>query len=192
VTSLEQDNPELPTENLPDLTPKQRAFVKGILDGKTASDAYRLAYDCSNTVDSVIWAEASRLRSHPKVSAWLAAARKAHLGSTIYTRDQHSHDLDEMKEIALEHQDPKTALRAIENKGRLHGHYVDRIDLTINNISATLAEIAQINPVVARELANTYSIPLAGPVINAKAVHVERTDQQPDDIDEGQDTEADE
>ena len=35
-------------EELPTLTPKQTAFVNALLQGKTASDAYREAYNCEN------------------------------------------------------------------------------------------------------------------------------------------------
>ena len=33
-------------DELPTLTPKQNAFVNALLQGKTASDAYREAYNC--------------------------------------------------------------------------------------------------------------------------------------------------
>ncbi len=35
-------------EELPTLTSKQTAFVNALLEGKTASDAYRDAYNCEH------------------------------------------------------------------------------------------------------------------------------------------------
>lgn len=62
---------------LPELTPQQMKFVDGIVAGLSASDAYRAAYDCSNSVANTVWREASLLKRHPKVSKWLQAAQEA-------------------------------------------------------------------------------------------------------------------
>jgi hypothetical protein len=53
-------------DDLPTLTTKQTTFINALLKGKTASDAYKAAYDCSNMADRTIWSEASRLRANPK------------------------------------------------------------------------------------------------------------------------------
>jgi hypothetical protein len=58
-------------DELPKLTPKQLAFVLALLRGKTASDAYREAYDCEGMASNSIWVAASRLRSDAKVALWL-------------------------------------------------------------------------------------------------------------------------
>lgn len=74
-------------KDLPQLTPKQLKFVKGLLEGKTYSDAYRGAYNTQNWSDEAIWVEASRLKDHPNVSLWLAKAREAQAESVIITRE---------------------------------------------------------------------------------------------------------
>ena len=58
-------------DELPTLTPKQTSFVTALLQGKTASDAYREAYNCDMMSHGAISVEASRLRRTPKVSLWL-------------------------------------------------------------------------------------------------------------------------
>ena len=58
-------------DELPTLTPKQTAFVNALLQGKTASDAYREAYNCEKMSQGAISVEASRLRRSPKISLWL-------------------------------------------------------------------------------------------------------------------------
>jgi hypothetical protein len=50
-------------EELPDLTGQQMKFVEGLLAGKTGTDAYRAAYDCSNMLSTTVTANASRLRA---------------------------------------------------------------------------------------------------------------------------------
>jgi phage terminase small subunit len=56
---------------LPLLTPKQQAFVDALIEGKTASDAYREAYNCETMSKAAVSVEASRLRRSPKISLWL-------------------------------------------------------------------------------------------------------------------------
>ncbi len=88
--------------DLPDLTEQQRKFVEGVLMGKTLTDSYRAAYDCSGMVPSTIWPNASRLRADSNIAAWIAAARKAHFGVMSRTKDQHIARLAELGEIAVE------------------------------------------------------------------------------------------
>ena len=44
-------------DELPTLTPKQNAFVNALLQGKTASDAYREAYNCEKMSTASVWVE---------------------------------------------------------------------------------------------------------------------------------------
>ncbi len=43
--------------DLPTLTPKQTSFVNALLQGKTASDAYREAYNCEMMSHRAVWVE---------------------------------------------------------------------------------------------------------------------------------------
>ena len=56
---------------LPLLTSKQQTFVNALLESKTASDAYREAYNCGAMSKAAVSVEASRLRRSPKISLWL-------------------------------------------------------------------------------------------------------------------------
>lgn len=55
------------------LTVKQEAFAQALADGETNADAYRKAYDASRTKNSVIYSEASRIASDPRIAARVAA-----------------------------------------------------------------------------------------------------------------------
>jgi hypothetical protein len=46
-------------DDLPTLTPKQTAFVNALLQGKTAGDAYREAYNCERMSQGAISVELS-------------------------------------------------------------------------------------------------------------------------------------
>ena len=58
------------------LTPKQQEFVNCILKGMNQSDAYRSSYDCENSTDGTVWANASRLFANSKVAARIDRGRK--------------------------------------------------------------------------------------------------------------------
>lgn len=146
-------------EDLPDLTPQQMKFVEGILAGKTASDAYRAAYDTSNMQQNTIWAAASRLRSHNNVSAWLSAARKAHLGEGKVTLEGHLRELERLKEIAVESGNVGAAVQAEQLRGKAQGLYVEQYkDVTEHDPIATLNEIAKIDPDYAERLARESNV----------------------------------
>jgi phage terminase small subunit len=85
---------------VPRLTPKQQAFVQRLLEGKSASDAYRAAYDSSKMADRTIWAEASRLRANPKVAAWLRHYQRIGMDEARITIKEHLAELARGREVA--------------------------------------------------------------------------------------------
>jgi phage terminase small subunit len=147
-------------DELPSLTAQQQKFVEGIVSGKTASDAYRAAYDCSNSMASTVWARASELRNDRKVAAWISAAQKACMGSTIVTLDDHLHQLERLREIALEKGNVGAAVLAEHHRGKARGHYVEQIrDVTDHDPQHTLREIALHSPELAQQMAKEANVP---------------------------------
>lgn len=142
-------------EDLPKLTQQQMEFVKGILDGKTASDAYRAAYDCENSTNRTIWVNASKLRANANVALWLAAARKAHLGTAVLTKEAHMQELERLREIALDSGNVGAAVQAEQIRGKVAGWQVDQVkDITERtDVIATLKEIEKHSPELAASLA---------------------------------------
>lgn len=135
------DTQDLPADELPSLTEKQMLFVQGILAGKTASDAYRSAYDCSNSEDRTIWANASRLRNDTNVSAWLSQARKAGLGRAAVTLESHLAELERLREIALDTGNVGAAVQAEQLRGKASGQYTENVRLIDDNPVDTLKTI---------------------------------------------------
>lgn len=70
------------------LTAKQLAFAKGILSGKTGSDAYRSAYATKGTNNSTIARNAHELSSHPEIIAYIAQERAKLDGEDLLTRKE--------------------------------------------------------------------------------------------------------
>lgn len=114
-------------EELPPLTAQQQKFVEGILAGKTASDAYRAAYDTENMGQNTIWVNASVLRNSDKVSLWLSAARQAHLGTATVTYENHMRELERLREIALKSGNIGAAVQAEQLRGKVAGHHIDQV-----------------------------------------------------------------
>ena len=120
------------TKELPKLTEKQQTFVLHYsINGNNASEAYRCAYDCSNMSDEAINVEASKMSKHPKVSLWIKRAesnvQQVFEDEIKYSAKDCFDELAEVQERArgtlngYSHE-----IKAIELKGKLAGHFVDR------------------------------------------------------------------
>ena len=151
---------ELPdAADLPALTGKQMRFVRGILDGKNATDAYRAAYDVANMATETIWVEASKLRNSPKVSTWIITARKACLGASKLTLEGHLQELERLKELAMGAGNYGAAVQAEQLRGKATGFYVEQVrDLTEHDPISTLNQLAQLSPELAKRLAEDHGI----------------------------------
>lgn len=150
-------------DELPELTPQQMEFVRHLLDGKTATDAYRSAYNTANMVANSIWTEASKLRHDPKVAQWLAAARMANLGTAKVTLEGHLTELERLKEIAVSTGNVGAAVQAEQLRGKASGYYVEQIrDVTEIDPMKTLELIAAHSPELARKLAEDEGIAWSG------------------------------
>lgn len=149
-------DPEQLEDDLPQLTENQMMFVKGILDGKTGSDAYRAAYNSENMKPETIWAAASRLRHDKKVGAWLEMAREAEMASAKRTIEQHIARLDRLQAIALRTGNVGAAVQAEQLIGKASGHYKDELNVTYNDPNAVLEEIRKHSPELADSLAREH------------------------------------
>jgi len=145
-------------DELPGLTPKQEAFVHALLKGKTASDAYRAAYNAASMADRTIWAEASRLRAHPKVSAWLRHYQRIGMDEARLTLREHLAELARGREVALELGQAAAAVQAEHYRGRAAGLYEDRLHLAVVPSDAEL--IKAIEELLGKETAKAISTAL--------------------------------
>jgi hypothetical protein len=137
---------------LPELTPQQMEFVTQIQGGKSASDAYRIAYNTENMLERTIWANASRLKSHSKIAAWLNIVKREQLTASRYTLDDHIKELTEAQEIAKEKGQIGPMVAAIEKKGRALGLYIEKHE-DINQ-GSDVDMIEAIGQIFGKELAN--------------------------------------
>lgn len=145
-------------DDLPTLTPKQTAFVNGLLQGKTASDAYREAYNCKRMSQGAVWVEASRLRRNTKVSLWLRHFQRIGADAAQVTMEAHLAELARARELALAHGQISAGVQAEHYRGKAAGLYEDRLHLSGNICDAELLEAVQ--AVLGEEAANTIGAAL--------------------------------
>lgn len=142
------DGDGLDVSELPDLTPQQMKFVEGIAGGKTASDAYRAAYNTENYSPNAIWVDASRLKSNPKVRLWLAALRSAGFMSSKCTHEEHLRELADLRDDARASGNMGAAILAEVSRGKASGHYTEKVEISAgqSDTAERLRKIAESNP----------------------------------------------
>jgi phage terminase small subunit len=150
-------------DELPILTPKQSAFVNALLQGKTASDAYREAYNCEKMSQGAISVEASRLRRSPKISLWL---RHLELDQARITAENHLAELARARELAIAHGQISAAVQAEHYRGKAAGLYEERLLLTGGPSDAEL--IRTVEALLGKETAEAISAAL-GDLSNGEA-----------------------
>lgn len=115
------------------LTPKQEKFAQGIAQGLSQADAYRAAFDSSNSTDKTIHEGASRLARNGKVAARVAvltsqaAARAADApGKAMrYELEDAMREIDEALATAKKNDNPTAMARCVELKAKLNGLMVE-------------------------------------------------------------------
>lgn len=118
--------------DLPKLTEKQQQFVlRYAINGNNGAEAYRFAYDCEGSSEPTINSEVNKLLKNPKITLWLNQA-KANVQEVFEDEIKYSAKdcFDELERIRDKTEDDSktvnTALKAVELKGKLAGHFVDK------------------------------------------------------------------
>lgn len=123
---------------LPKLTAKQQAFVlRYLINDNNASDAYRCAYNCVNMTAEAVAVEASKLTKNPKVALWIKQGennvQQVFEDEIKYSAKDCFDELAEVQERAKNDKGNYTQeIKAIELKGKLAGHFVDKHKIDTN------------------------------------------------------------
>lgn len=104
-------------DRLKTLTAKQSTFVQALLDGATASEAYRFAYDQPHETPSQIHARASNLQRQPHVAYEIFVQRQR-------TEERLLKDRTQAQRFVLEH-----LQRIVEAPGTHHAARVNALNL---------------------------------------------------------------
>lgn len=136
------------------LTQKQEGFVLSILEGNSQIDAYKANYNCENMKDETIYSRASRLMKEYKISARIETLRDEKVKESKWTLDKLIQEFVAVKEKCMQEEEVKVydkalqeyvgtgeyvfkesgVLRALENIGKLLGHYTEKVEVTEKHI----------------------------------------------------------
>lgn len=145
-------------DKLPELTPRQYQFVRGLLEGKSAADSFRAAYGAEGYGQNALWVQASRLGSHPKIRLWLNAARKARFETGIWSLSRYLHELMSLYALAIEKGNLTVAQSCLKAVGDSSGHNISRSVELDRDPLQLLKEIAAKNPEIAAQLAKSENL----------------------------------
>jgi phage terminase small subunit len=112
------------------LTPKQEAFCQKYIELGNASEAYRQSYDAENMLDKTIWEEASRTLADHKVAARIVHLQEEHRERHRVTVDSLTAELQESRLLATNDKQHSAAIAATMGKAKLHGHLVEKSEVS--------------------------------------------------------------
>jgi phage terminase small subunit len=109
------------------LTPKQEAFCLAYVETGNASEAYRRAYDASNSKPDSINVAASKLLADGKIKLRVADLKQSHV-------DRHNVTVDDIRKMLLDDrafardlETPAAAVSATMGLAKLYGHLTDKV-----------------------------------------------------------------
>ena len=116
------------------------------VNGHNASEAYRYAYNSENMSDETINVEASRVLKNPKLSPWIERAEN-NIQQVFEDEIKYSAKdcFDELTEVQSRARNDKgnynQEIKAIELKGKLAGHFVDKHEVKTESLADVLDKL---------------------------------------------------
>ena len=147
-----------PAEEIPELDERTTQFAMLLMQGKSASDAYREAFSVHHWEAQSVWCKASELRRSDKVRIWIDQTKRLVLVDTACTLEGHLSELERLKNLAAENGNFGAAVQAEKIRGEVAGHKTERVQLVPATPEETLNEIAQLSPEMALQLAKDEGI----------------------------------
>lgn len=125
------------------LTSKQESFCQEIVKGKTQYKSYCIAYpeQAENSQRAVLDTNASMLMDNTKIVLRIKELREPIIKKLNITVEKLVTELEQIKALALNEgsKELKTAIKAIEEQGKLTGLYVVKKDIkTDGNMNPTI------------------------------------------------------
>ena len=151
-------DPEL---GLPKLTRKQERFALELLSGKSAREAYRLAYDCAGSSEGTVISDSFKLSRNPQIAHYVRLHQRIGLENSAISRDSHLAELARLREIAVDNQQVSAGVQAEHYRGRVAGLYNDQLALPIGpSDEVILSQLAALlGPELAEAIGNSLGTP---------------------------------
>lgn len=157
-----------PDLNLPALTVKQETFVNHILAGKTAREAYRLAFNCSKMNEGSIAVQSSKTLRDPQIAQSIRSRQRIGLEEAAITQANHLAELARLRELAVENTQISAGVQAEHYRGRVAGLYNDKLTLQVGPTDQVL--LAQIASLLGNDMAQALGNAIG---IEGEAVEIE-------------------
>ena len=106
------------------LTNRQKQFVEEVVDGMSATEAYRASYNTGQMSPKTIWEASSRLSKHPKVVARLDELRAEKEAEERMLRLSYGDFvINELQALALNAKSHRARIKALELLGKSIGMF---------------------------------------------------------------------
>jgi hypothetical protein len=113
------------------LTDKQEAACQAYIEcGGNQSEAYRRAYDCSNSKPETVWVNSCKLFSDANVMQRVIELQDIHKERHNVTIDTLTTDLMAARDLAAGEKQPAAMTGAVMGIAKIHGLVTDKKDLT--------------------------------------------------------------
>ena len=114
-----------PIQDLPDIQDNHILFARLIAEGKSQSEAYRIAI--GDTAEAkTIWVNSSKLAADTKVRLWIDAFKREVFNMHLYTAEMHVQELNEAVQLCKANGNMGALVNALKAKGQVAGHYVEK------------------------------------------------------------------
>lgn len=114
------------------LTPKQEAFALAYVESGNASEAYRYAYDASNSKPASVNRKAKEQLDNGKIAARIAELQAEHVERHKLTVDDISRMFQEDREFARKCETAAAAVSATTGLAKLYGYMTEKHEHTGN------------------------------------------------------------
>ena len=121
---------------MPDLTPKQEAFVGAYIETGNATEAYRRSYSAANMTENALNVEAHRVLNNPKVALRLQVLQERAAAKVVLSRSWVLEQLMDNATKAKGANDFNASNKALELLGKtdeIGGMFTDRQSVQSDN-----------------------------------------------------------
>ena len=115
------------------LSPKMRLFAKLITEGHSPSESYRRAYDCSNSANVTVSANACKLLKDPRVSEMVQQANQAE-SIVSNPKELRAHILRQLLNHSNTMKTESNQIRALELLGKTIGMFTDKVETKVERV----------------------------------------------------------
>lgn len=122
------------------LTSKQEIFCQSIADGVSQAEAYRKAYNVSETTkQETVWKRSSELMQNGAVAGRVQEIQKSLAKKALWTREMSVKALIEAYQVAKDRKNPNGMTGAVKELNIMHGYNEpQQIDINLRNLPSSV------------------------------------------------------